>query len=120
MSARICCGLERQRGATLRAGVARGERAAAGQFAHLAGELAGSHADDRRVAVEAIAARDLDIALEDKPDRRVAIADVENWLPSTEHPQRAVGKASGGLDLLGVEHGKYLLAAVFDQRHGVP
>ena len=35
-------------------------------------------ADDRRVAVETIAADDLDLALEDEPGRRVALADVED------------------------------------------
>ena len=113
-------GVERQRGAAVGAGPAAGERIAPGELAHLTGELPDMMRRDRRLALEAVAPHDVDRALEHEPGGGIALADVEHHLARRERPRRPAGKALGGFDLRGIEHGKHLLAACFGDAHAGP
>jgi len=60
-------GVERQRHTAFWAGATRGKRAAAGQLAHLAGELADAHARDLGLVADAIAPHDDDLTFPHEP-----------------------------------------------------
>ena len=109
--------VERKRGAALRSGAARGKRLAPGKLADLARELAGMVGGDRRLAVETIAADDIDRTLEHEPGRRIGYARVEYRLAGREIPGRPAGEALGRFDLAGVQHRKHLVAAGLNYAH---
>ena len=115
ISARMWAAVEWQRRAAVRPGAARGERAAAGQFAHLAGELADAHARDLGLGVEAVAARDDDVAIEHQPGRGMTLAHAEDRLARLEFTRGSAGETLRSFHLGRVENGKHLLAAVLDQ-----
>jgi hypothetical protein len=110
-------GIEREGGATLRAGAARGQGGAAGELAELAGDVAGAVGGDRDLPVEPVAADHLDGAREHEPGRRLALADLEHDHAGGEGARRPAREASRGLDLRRVEHGKHLVTAGLDQAH---
>ena len=66
--------VERKRGAALRSGAARGKRLAPSELADLARELAGMVGGNGRLAIETIAADDIDRTLEHEPGRRMTPA----------------------------------------------
>ena len=98
-SARICAASNGSAVQPSGPGLRRRQRAAAGKLADLAGKLALGEQDDRGLPMQAVAAHDLDPAVEHQPGRRVAHADIVDELARGETPGRAAGKAPGGLDL---------------------
>ena len=83
----------------------RGERAASGELADLAGELADAERGDRRLVVEPVAPDDLDRALEHQPGRRVPLADVVDALAGREALARRRWRSACAVSICaGVEH----------------
>jgi hypothetical protein len=109
--------VERERDAAFRARTARRERFPAGELADFARELAGAMASDRSLAMETIAARHIDRALEHEPDRGIALTHVEYDLAGRKSPCGAACEALRRLDLARVEHRKQLTATGLDEAH---
>ena len=87
------------------------------ELAYLAAELAGTERYHRGLAVQAVAAHDLDLSFDHQPGRRIAHADVVNEFAGRETPRLAAGEALGRLDLLRVEHRKHLVVAIRNRTH---
>lgn len=100
--------VERKRGAALSSGAARGKRLAPSELADLARELAGMVGGNGRLAIETIAADDIDRTLEHEPGRRID-ARVEYRLAGRKIPGRPDGEALGRFDLARLKHRKQLV-----------
>ena len=92
--------------------------AAPGQLADLAAELADAERGDRRFMMEAVATDDVDRTFEHQPARRIALAHIVEELAGSELARRAAREALRGLGLRRVEHGKQLVTAGVEERHG--
>src|SRR5262249_30483637 len=92
-------------------------RGASAKLAQLARDLTFTMGRDRRFAIEAIAARDIDRAIEHEPRRRMQLANVEDDLSWREATRRTAGKPPRCLDLFGIEHGEHLVGADLDHAH---
>jgi hypothetical protein len=112
-------GIERQSGAALGAGAARGQRGATRQLAEFAADLADVVGGDRHLVIEAVATHYLDAALEHQPGWGGSLADVEYALARREGPRLPAGKSFGRLDLRDIEHGEHLIPTGLDQAHCV-
>jgi hypothetical protein len=109
--------VERKRGTAVRAGGGRRQRLAPGELADLARELAGMVGGDGRLAIETIAADDIDRTLEHEPGRRIGHAGVEHHLAGGEIPGRPASEALGRFDLARLKHRKQLVTTGLNYAH---
>lgn len=72
---------------------------------------------DGCLAIEAVAATDIDRALEHEAGRRMQLADIEDVLSGSKFTRRAAGKTLGLLHLIRIEHGEHLVNTGVDQAH---
>ena len=87
------------------------------KLADLSRELTDAVARYRRLAIETIAAHDIDGAFQHKPSRGVAFAGIEHDLARFEDGHRAAREALCRFDLFSAKHGEHLVSAASD--HGL-
>src|SRR5262245_55006300 len=110
-------GIEGHSGTALGTRPSGSEHPGPGELAHLARELTGAMASDRRLTIETITTYHGNRALEHEPSPRVAIARLENHFGRGVITRRAGSKALGCLDLRSIEHGKHLVITRLDEAH---